>query len=261
MRIHLLSDLHLEVQPFRPRHTEAEVVVLAGDIDTGPRAIDWARRREWRDRTVLYVLGNHEFYRGHLSKVALEMKARASATPNVVVLDNDAHIVGNVRFLGCTLWTDFELDGEDNRRRALAAARAAIQDFRSIRYGSTGYLTPEQTVALHRQSLAWLQQELATPFPGKTVVVTHHAPHPGSIHERFRGSPLNAAFVSTLDRFMGRPALWLHGHTHNSFDYEVAGTRVVCNPRGYCRKAYIEPHRYVLDCENKRFIPSLVLEV
>ena len=97
--------------------------------------------------------------------------------------------------------------------------------------------TPEQALALHRESRAWLEAELARPWDGKTVVVTHHAPHPMSIAPKYRGDPITPAFVSDLSAVIERhqPNLWIHGHTHASFDYVVPGTktRVVCNPRGY----------------------------
>jgi len=114
MRLHILSDLHLDVLPLCAPHEDADVVVLAGDIDRGWFAIEWAKCRAFRDKAVLYVPGNHEYYAGHMSKVAIELRARAAVTRNIKILDNDEVQIGGVRFLGATLWTDFELDGKSN---------------------------------------------------------------------------------------------------------------------------------------------------
>jgi Icc-related predicted phosphoesterase len=93
------------------------------------------------------------------------------------------------------------------------------------------------------------------------VVVTHHAPHPNSVHPRFAGNAINAAFVSDLGAAMGSAVLWIHGHTHDSFDYTVRGTRVVANPRGYCRKIRSDDGGTAIVCENAAFDPGLVVEV
>jgi Icc-related predicted phosphoesterase len=80
-----------------------------------------------------------------------------------------------------------------------------------------------------------LAKSLSQPFSGKTVVVTHHSPSSRSVAQRFAQDLLTPAFASNLEEMMGshRVALWIHGHMHDPFDYEIFGTRVVCNPRGY----------------------------
>jgi Icc-related predicted phosphoesterase len=263
MKILLLSDLHLEFSarhpPFDPPRTDADVVVLAGDIDNGTRAFDWAER-VFRDRTVLYVPGNHEYYDADLTEVARALRARAAGSPNVRLLDNDELVLGDVRFLGTTLWTDFELFGRQNVRPAIAESLKYVVDFRAIRCGPAGLLTPEHTVVIHREAVTFLEQGLARPFPGKTVVVTHHAPHPGSVHPRWGQSLTSAAFVSDLTRLLGKSELWFHGHTHDGFDYQVAGTRIVANPMGYRTSNWLQqrpsgtPVR--VTCENAFFDPA-----
>ena len=105
---------------------------------------------------------------------------------------------------------------------------------------------------LHKRSRNFLEDELARPFDGATVVVTHHAPHPRSMHSRYGSDLLSAAYVSDLTTVIeaGQPNLWVHGHVHESFDYRVGATRVVCNPHGYGA-----------GIENPKFDPGLVLEV
>lgn len=267
MKIQILSDLHLEFSerhpPFVPPTTDADVIVLAGDIDNGTRAFDWAER-SFAGKTVLYVPGNHEYYGGELATVARQMRARAANSANVRLLDNDELVLGDVRFLGTTLWTDFELFGLESMAAAVEESLRYVVDFRAIRHG-TGLLTPEQTMVLHRQAVAFLEAKLAQPFAGKTVVITHHAPHPGSVHARWAAHLSSAAFVSDLTRLLGRSQLWFHGHTHDGFDYAAAGTRVIANPMGYRSSNWSESRNGAvpvsLRFENPRFDPALTVEV
>jgi len=266
MKLHILSDLHNEFFVFAPPATDADVVILAGDIGLGTDGIDWAAE-EFRKKEVIYLAGNHEFYGRPISRVASGLREHAFGMPNVTLLDNDEVVIGGVRFLGTTLWTDFRLFGSGPAAvdRAMHEAKNSMSDFiRNIRH-QEGYFTPAQSVELHKTAVAWLEQKLAEPFPGKTVVITHHCPGWGSVAERFKNDWVTPAFASDLDRLMGPPvALWIHGHTHTSFDYEVRGTRVVCNPRGYCR-AFVNPSehgvRQSVTCENLAFDPGLVVEV
>jgi Icc-related predicted phosphoesterase len=267
MKIQLLSDLHLEHSrlhpPFVLPATDADVVVLAGDIDNGTRAIDWAEKT-FPDQAVLYVPGNHEYYDADLQAAAAALKARARRSANVRLLDNDELTIDGVRFLGSTLWTDFALLGREKMDQVIADSLRYVVDFRKIRMGDD-FLTPQQTVDLHRDAIAFLQARLEKPFAGKTVVITHHAPHPGSVHPRWTGSLVNAAFVSDLTRLMGKSALWFHGHTHDSFDFTVHGTRVLANPMGYRTSNWRElgtadtPLRVVT--ENGRFDPAMIVEI
>jgi Icc-related predicted phosphoesterase len=267
MKIQLLSDLHLEHSrwhpSFVPPATDADVVVLAGDIDNGTRAIDWAEET-FPDKPVLYVPGNHEYYDADLHTVAKALQARARQSVNVRLLDNDELALDGVRFLGSTLWTDFALPGRQSMDQVFAESLKYVMDFRKIRMGDD-FLTPQQTVDLHRDAIAFLQARLENHFAGKTVVITHHAPHPGSVHPRWAGNLVNAAFVSDLTRLMGKSALWLHGHTHDSFDFAVHGTRVIANPMGYRTSNWRDPRAadrpLQVATENGRFDPALVVEI
>jgi predicted phosphodiesterase len=109
MRLHILSDLHLEFEPFTPPVVEAEVVILAGDVSTGRNGLKWALKT-FPDRPVIYVLGNHEFYGQKLQKLIKELQELADGT-NIHLLENGSCCIGDVVFLGATLWTDFALNG------------------------------------------------------------------------------------------------------------------------------------------------------
>jgi predicted phosphodiesterase len=228
LRIQIYSDIHLERAPFAPPESDADVVVLAGDIANGAAGVEWAK--EIFDAPVLYLAGNHEYYEGEFESVSSAM--RAAAGGSVVLLECTRTTLGGVRFLGCTLWTDYTLVPEGERAAVIEESRRLNPDFQKIRFGPRAF-APEDAIGFCTRQRAWLMEQLAEPFPGKTVAITHFAPHPRSIAPAFANHPANPAFVVDLAEAMGRAALWIHGHTHTFFDYNVRGTRVVCNPRGY----------------------------
>ena len=261
MRLQLASDLHLELLE-RWRHErlitpapDADVLVLAGDIHRGTAALE--RFAAW-PVPVLYLAGNHEYYRSRweTQRSALRRAAEGSA---VRFLDNDAVTLDGVRFLGCTLWTDYEGAGVP-APEAMAAAEDFLLDHRRIDTAS-GPFRARQALEDHLRSRAWLARELAADRSTPTVVLTHHAPHPGSIHPRFAGSPINGAFVSDLSALVEQADLWLHGHMHDSCDYRVGRCRIVCNPRGYAHNRHDAAAIQDLVFENPAFEPQLVIDV
>jgi hypothetical protein len=247
MRIHVLSDLHLGFDEFVPPHTDADVVVLAGDIDTGLRGVRWARR-SFGDTPVLYVIGNHEYYGQVLPKLTGRLIAEGAGSP-VRVLERSAVEHGGVRFMGCTLWTDLDLYG--NPYLAGISLTQVMMDFRAIRLSPVfRRFRPSDAASLHRASVAWLRSEWdRSELP--TVVVSHHAPSPRSLDPRFGDDPVNAGFASALDPLIEslQPVAWIHGHLHRAVDYQLGPTRVVCNPRGYS------------DEFDNGFDPGLIIEV
>ncbi len=254
MRIRVLSDVHIEFADFDPPAVAADVVVLAGDIAVGPaKGVAWAERH-FPDVPVLMLMGNHEPYGHNLERTLERMKAAAGKTKNVHVLENDEFVLGDVRFLGATAWTDFCLFGRGTTEDQMHYCGQWINDFNRITTGGKDgprALTPADASVLHAQTVRWLSGRLKVPFAGRTVVLTHHAPHPKSVAPQFARDLASAAFASNLERLMGPPvSLWIHGHTHMGFDYDVRGTRVLCNPRGY------HPHERV-----QGFDPSLVVEL
>jgi predicted phosphodiesterase len=253
MKLQILSDLHLDVADLTITETDADLIVLAGDIARPGRACAWAKGL---GKPVVYVAGNHEFYGSNLEVTVRELRAELAGT-NVHFLEADEQIIAGVRFLGTTLWTDFLLFGDSERRdMAIAQAKVMMRDFSRIRVGSPidRLFEPQDSVALFDRSASWLRKKLAQPFNGATVVVTHHSPSPKSIHPRFSQSLINTCFVSDAQDLLSadRVQLWIHGHTHDTFDYEVNGTRVLCNPRGYAKHGANE---------NQAFDPALVVVV
>lgn len=230
MKLHVLSDLHTEYADFTLAQTDADVIILAGDIGVGMGGLAWLQAQPIQ-KPVLYVPGNHEYYQHDLSLIE---RLRECTQPNVSILDNNMVEMAGVRFLGSTLWTDFDYFGEADRFFALRSARKNMADFELIRHAGKPF-RPEDSIRLHEYSRDWLKCMLEVPYPGKTVVITHHAPASGSVHPRYARNLLTPAFVSHLEPLMdgSRVALWVHGHMHDAFDYHVHGTRVICNPRGY----------------------------
>jgi predicted phosphodiesterase len=253
VRLQVLSDLHLERGGGPPPAAAADVLVLAGDVAggvTGVRAaVEW-----WPERPIVYVSGNHEAYGHGLPDLTGRQRIVAAGFDGRVhVLERDEVFVGDVRFLGCTLWSDFEACGAQERDRAMAICGALVNDYEHIRWTPEARtLRPEDTLRVHRASRRWLEHRLAAAHDGPTVVVTHHGPLPP--RER-PDDPLRralaGAFVSDLTDLMGadRAALWIHGHTHRRVDATIRGTRVVSNPRGY-------PHEPV-----DGYDPGLTLDV
>jgi predicted phosphodiesterase len=250
VKIRIMSDLHVEFFDFVPAPVQADVVVLAGDILNEHRGLEWARRT-FPDTPIVYVLGNHEFY-GADYEAVLDRSRREASRLSVHLLECDEVVLNGVRFLGATLWTDFETAEATNTDPAFAMwyARHGMSDFSVIRYRG-GRLSPEATREFHLHTRSWLKSKLAAPFDGKTIVVTHHLPHRDSIDPQFHRDPLNPAFASHMPDLVRQPVtLWVHGHTHCSCDYVAEGTRVVCNPRGYGP-----------DELNPKFDPMLVVDM
>lgn len=250
MRLHLLSDLHLEFAAHVPERVESDVLVLAGDIGPGLAGMRWAAEHA-QGRPVLYVPGNHEFYRGNHTQARAVLKAAGDAL-GIHVLDQTVLELAGVRFLGCTLWTDFGALGEELRPSLMDAAGHALNDYEHIKHPNGDRFTPLDTLALHAKDRVWLEQALSIPHAGTTVVITHHAPVRASLpHWPQRPPVAVASSVNRLEDLLERHRIhtWLHGHVHNAVDVRVRNTRVVCNARGY-------PHR-----PGVGFRPGLVVEV
>ncbi|VVP38568.1 hypothetical protein PS893_04733 [Pseudomonas fluorescens] len=227
MKIQIYSDLHLGFARFEPAPTDADVVILAGDIDIKLRGVVWANNTF--QCPVIYVCGNHEYYGGHLQHTLRKMKD--AAAPHVHVLENEALILNQTRFLVTTAWTDYSSTGD-----VVAAKRVAwdwMNDFTVIRTDENfRRLRPDDLIAKSQAAYAWLTWELDKPFAGKTVVVTHHAPALEHVSKDFP-EHLIAAYANNWPELLKKADVWIYGHTHIAADFVKQGCRVVSNPRGY----------------------------
>ena len=237
----------------RPLAPGADVVVLAGDLAPYHPSTLQAIAMHWRSAShILYVPGNHEFYWGEIDAVRGDLGARCAAL-GIQLLDRQALPIDGIRFIGATLWTDFQLYGLAEQPRARAVAKRGMSDFAGLIQHGNGPFSPLESERRHAADRAFIERELeAAGNAGQTaVVITHHAPTPRSIRPWFQGNALNPAFASDLEAVIARyqPPLWIHGHMHDSIDEQLGDTRVLANPGGYTVE------------ENPKFDPALCVEV
>jgi hypothetical protein len=271
MRLQLLSDLHLEANPHFVAEPAAgaDLLVLAGDVGSyqarsaGAMAEpDWGLQRfsplpqyaAW-PTPVLFVPGNHE-YDGLDFDQAHEGLRAACDRLGIIWLEREQLLLDGVRFLGTTLWADYDAlaQGLDltralqQRGKAFRAANFYLEKMATRRGGALF-----DAAAMREQALlcqAWLEQALSQPHDGPTVVVTHFAPSLRSADPRYGRTPGTAGFCNALDGWLEQADLWLHGHLHCAHDYQAGRCRVVANPLGYASKD-----------EQRDFIPALCLDV
>jgi len=253
MKIQLLSDLHLETDPTFVAQPlpGADLLVLAGDIgsyrqgsrlerdDFGLGA--YSPRHGW-PTPVLYVPGNHEYDNVDFDETHARLRALCEAL-DIQWLERETRVIDGVRFVGTTLWADFDALaaphdplGEVLKKRAKAfrAADFYLEKAEMRRHGA-----PFMAEQMREQSLAcqqWLDAALRTPFAGKTVAVTHFAPTLASADPRYGVTPGTAGFCNALDALLPLADVWIHGHLHCAQDYVKDGCRVIANPLGYAKK-------------------------
>ncbi|MDX8504719.1 metallophosphoesterase [Mesorhizobium captivum] len=255
MKLWIWSDIHLELQniDFPERAPEADAIVCAGDLCLADALGDHAQELiERYGLPLIFVPGNHEFYSpGKFPRTKpsdhLLMKQAAEASRSwrhrLYLLDDDVIELGGVRFIGGTLWTDFRMDLKDEADlpRRMLSAPSQLADFSVIRLGDGTRLTPQVMLGFHYLTRGFIERQLAVPFAGKTVVVTHHLPHPDCTPAAYRGWETNHLFACGREAFedilhsKAAPALWVCGHTHHASDVRIGRTRIVCNPHGYLR--------------------------
>lgn len=285
MKIQIMSDLHLEFRdPMWFSNDDADVLILGGDIFVA----DYFRRNprrglvadknvndlnevmitpqgyakdveKWRMflkhcsdnwKNVIYLMGNHEHYKGRWERTGNIMREEIQHYPNIHFLDKDKIVIDGITFLGASLWTDMKRGDP----LVMASAKEFMNDYKAI-----GHLTddcqwrklqPKVTYLENIQTVAWLKNRVKE--DGEYVICTHHAPSWQSIHENYIREPIsNYYFTNNLDDLIfdnPKIKLWTHGHVHNSWDYKIGETRVICNPLGY-------------PGERTGFDPNLVVEI
>lgn len=229
----------MEFDDYQIDSSSVDVVVLAGDIHVKEQGLQWAVDNI-KDVPVIYILGNHEFYGKAYPKLIDSLKERTSKT-NIHILEKDLLTIDGINFLGCTLWTNFELFGDP--RIAGFECQQVMTDFKKIRLSPKfSKLRSIDVAAIHRQSITWLRNQLERLDKQTNVVISHHAPSKLSVPEEYKDDIISAAYASNLDGTIRKyqPKYWIHGHLHNSSDYLIGETRVVCNPRGYPKERNID---------------------
>ena len=286
MNIQLLSDLHLESHPHFAAQplAGADVLVLAGDIGSyqhdsaltrlavpdfglarfSPRPVHEGGAG-W-PTPVIFVPGNHEYDGLEFDEAYLRLR-QACERWGLIWLEQESVVLQGVRFVGCTLWSDFDAlssaagtpanaaaapgalaEQLKARDKAFRAANFYLRKNHSLQGGAP--MLAEQVREQALKSQRWLRQALATGFDGPTVAVTHFAPSLLSADPRYGLTPGTAGFCNALDDLLPAAQLWLHGHLHCPQDYVSRGCRVVANPLGYARKG-----------EQKNYRPELLIGV
>ncbi len=232
MRINYFSDVHLEFGPQASPDNDADIIVAAGDIGIFKQGIDWLKQL---NKPVIYVAGNHEFYTQEYNQT-LKALRKECAGSSIHFLENDIFIFKGIRFLGCSLWADLFLEGE----KTANALGKVLNDFRKIKFNNEPF-NQRAFSRLHYYSRAWLEKELAKPYEGKTIVVTHHAPTEWS-WDNSRNKLKKMAYCTDLKYLFHEYAIeaWFHGHIHSPGDYRIAGARILSNPRGYVGKKVVD---------------------
>lgn len=233
MRIQILSDLHIEFKSYRIEVArDTEVLVIAGDFAVANSLDRLETFAESIKKPIVFVAGNHDYYGGVLDAVNKKLERIDNILDNFDFLNNRCVRIGDVKFIGSTLWSNFDLAPNPIEFACLVGPR--VIDFQIIGRSLTSKFSPHDCMKLNEESRLFLRGEINAPYDGKKVVVTHFLPSPKSIHPKYEHDVLNPYFACNCENLMGpNVPLWIHGHTHESIDYVCKGTHVITNPRGY----------------------------
>lgn len=249
MKVQILSDLHLEFgYSDSLKFDKADIIVLAGDTHIGIKGIEWVKKYI-PNKEVIYLLGNHEYYKGSYPKTLHKIQETAIDS-KIHVLENSYIDIGDIRFHGCTLWTDFAIFGSPIEYGMLCQEK--MNDYKRIKKDpSYSKIRSIDIYTIHQKSMRWLQQSLSTSTTSKNIVVTHHAPSIQSVPEQYKNDGVTAAYASNLESFITeyQPMYWIHGHIHTPINYNIGNTQVICNPYGY------------IDDKDNGFNRELIIEI
>ena len=237
--IQFVSDLHLEFERREQDRLalavspDTDVLVLAGDVHNDLLGLDAFVRPLANQVPVVLVAGNHEFFTREINATYAYLADWAASIPDLHFLENDSIKLAGLNFIGATLWSSFD----DGDAALMKKATGMMTDYAVIadRSAPRNRLTPQKLLDLHSRSVEFIETELRRCERANTVVVTHHAPSTRSTTAK--GPDWDRLYGSNLEAMIEErgPALWIHGHVHESFDYTIGRTQVVCNPRGYAR--------------------------
>lgn len=246
-KLHIISDLHLDTWGMEPPICDADACAVLGDVHEGVAGFDFLRRIA-DTKPVLLVLGNHEFYLSSLKDTYAAWEEKAKEHGNIILIQNSTHVLNNVRFVGGTLWTDFN----NQNPIQLMQGQGVTKDYLYIDNDERDErITTSFILSEHLKTKTYIQSVLETPFEGKTVVLSHHAPSYRCVPEKYDGHPHNYMYCSDLDSviYYNDLDVWAFGHMHSKSDFNFEGKRIIANPRG--------TNKY----PNDEFNPYLVINI
>jgi predicted phosphohydrolase len=240
MKVRILSDIHLEFEPFTLSYYGEDVLVLAGDISSNIKQTMSLITKYIKDNhhpQVVFILGNHDYYSKTIKET--EQYYEKVNINRFHYLQDNSVLINGVRFYGTTLWTDMD----NGNREIMSLSSTIVNDYYQIK----GPFTAAQSYHIHCESKKHLIKCLYESIE-PVVVVSHHLPSYKSIDPKYKSFPVNGSFASHIDDIVVKARMWIHGHTHTNLDYMIDNTRVICNPKGY-------------NDENKNFNEKLIIEI
>ena len=258
MKIRIISDLHLESDHYykvpETFDDDRQTLILAGDIFPYELFLSSEKFKTFlfeiceRFKNVIYVPGNHEYYHGDITKSEEKFRTNIKSYKNLYFLNKDKIVIDGISFIGACLWTN-----SVNDPFAYTIYYKNMSDYHIIQ-NEGKLLKPSVTSFINSSHIEYLKENIEE----NSIVITHHAPTHLSVASRFKNDQLNAFFYNDLAELIldTKPKIWIHGHTHDSFDYKIGTTRVICNPKGYSTV-----WRGEVKDENPYYDPFLVLEV
>jgi len=250
MLLRIMSDLHMEFGDFDLPELETDkdtVLILAGDTNVGIKSQEWIYSIASRFRNVIFINGNHEYYKNDIFDVDNDMDVFTHDLGNICFLQNNVLLLENTMFIGTTLWTDMN----KSDKAVIYQAWTRMNDYGCISLANK-MLAPQDTIRMNGYSVEWLNGIRDVHKDWRKVLITHHLPTYKSISKTIGDRQLDPCYASDLDDLVEKlnPVVAIHGHTHESKDYMLGNTRIVCNPRGYIGYEV-----------NKDFDPNLVIEI
>lgn len=239
-KFHVLSDLHIDsyarcdLPVMDIPTTDCDALLVAGDTSNSDMGIRWLINQSERlAKSIFVILGNHDYF-GENVRTFDEHICKLTQNTGVTFLQQDSVDFMGVRLLGCTLWTDYQFEAQPD---TLLQAEGLMYDYRAIKVDNRLFV-PQDSIDLHQKHRQWLFTELQKAHEQNMpcVVMSHHGISPHSVSQKYAHLPTNAAFLSDFSDWLAAdfaPKLWIHGHTHEAFDYVQGNTHVVVNPRAY----------------------------
>ena len=243
MKSRIVSDIHCDVNKKCNDNYDFgnDFVICCGDISG-----DRFTTENWIKKNIkqgIIVAGNHlgyNFITGDkedtLNYSIKYLQEQFHQAP-IYFLENQVVEIENIIFVGCTLFTDFNLYINSLNSMMIAAYR--LNDFRYVKIlkdKKIKKITPQEQFEIHNKRKSFIESICRNNPNKKIVVITHHAPSIKSVPIEYGNDILSAAYASNLEDIIQKYnnlKLWCHGHMHQNCDYTLYGTRIICNPRGY----------------------------